>query len=25
LDDPDIDVLFEQMRGEAVALIPNSE
>jgi hypothetical protein len=25
LDDPDIDVLFEQMGGEAVALIPNSE
>ena len=25
LDDPDIDVLFEQMRGEAVTLIPNSE
>ena len=25
LDDPDIDVLFEQMSCEAVALIPNSE
>ena len=25
LDDPDIDVLFEQMGGEAVPVIPNSE
>ena len=25
LDDPDIDVLFQQMGCEAVALIPNSE